>query len=168
MIVCGFPGIGKSSICQGGSGFIDLDSSAFKLHGGKLNVSLYVQVATELSRQGNTVFVSTHQEVVDELLAMVGWNHGNFIFTVCYPSLNLYDFWCRKLLDRYLNDSKTNRNRHAFQFVFEHYEDAIEHLMEVGAEDGVIDIQINDSGYDLLQVLRGYSITRSGEGVIAK
>lgn len=61
MIVCGFPGTGKSVMAKF-SRWVDLESTPFKK-----NWLLYAEVAKHMSDNGYTVMVSTHKEMLDAL-----------------------------------------------------------------------------------------------------
>ena len=61
MIVCGFPGTGKSMMAKF-SQWVDLESTPFKK-----NWLLYAEVAKHMSDNGYTVMVSTHAEMLDAL-----------------------------------------------------------------------------------------------------
>lgn len=61
MIICGFPGTGKSMMAKF-SQWVDLESTPFKK-----NWLLYAEVAKHMSDNGYTVMVSTHKEMLDAL-----------------------------------------------------------------------------------------------------
>lgn len=61
MIVCGFPGTGKSTMAKF-SRWVDLESTPFKK-----NWLLYAEVAKHMSDNGYNVMISTHKEVLDAL-----------------------------------------------------------------------------------------------------
>lgn len=61
MIVCGFPGTGKSMMAKF-SQWVDLESAPFKK-----NWLLYAEVAKYMSDNGYTVMVSTHEEMLNAL-----------------------------------------------------------------------------------------------------
>lgn len=61
MIICGFPGTGKSMMAKF-SRWVDLESTPFKK-----NWLLYAEVAKHMSDNGYTVMVSTHKEMLDAL-----------------------------------------------------------------------------------------------------
>ena len=61
MIICGFPGTGKSMMAKF-SRWVDLESTPFKK-----NWILYAEVAKHMSDNGYTVMISTHKEVLDAL-----------------------------------------------------------------------------------------------------
>lgn len=61
MIICGFPGTGKSTMAKF-SRWVDLESTPFKK-----NWLLYAEVAKHMSDNGYNVMISTHEEVLDAL-----------------------------------------------------------------------------------------------------
>lgn len=61
MIICGFPGVGKTTMAKI-SNWIDLESTPFEK-----NWLLYANVAKHMSNSGYTVMVSTHEEMLDAL-----------------------------------------------------------------------------------------------------
>ena len=61
MIICGFPGTGKSMMAKF-SQWVDLESTPFKK-----NWLLYAEVAKHMSDSGYNVMISTHKEVLDSL-----------------------------------------------------------------------------------------------------
>ena len=63
MIICGFPGTGKSTMARF-SRWVDLESTPFSCRGQWL---LYAEVAKHMSDNGYTVMVSTHKEMIDAL-----------------------------------------------------------------------------------------------------
>lgn len=68
LIICGYPGVGKSSIA-GWDNCIDLESSYFSFRNGvpqKFSewVPQYCRVAMDLGLQGYTVLTSTHEQVI--------------------------------------------------------------------------------------------------------
>lgn len=62
MIICGFPGTGKTTFARLTGKAVDLESTPFKK-----NWLLYAEVAKHMSDQGYTVMVSTHKEMLDAL-----------------------------------------------------------------------------------------------------
>lgn len=61
MIICGFPGVGKSTLARN-SNWIDLESTPFAK-----NWEIYANVAQHMLRQGYNVLVSTHSGLREEL-----------------------------------------------------------------------------------------------------
>ena len=70
MIIIGYQGIGKSSVSGADSGCIDLESSNFWNEGVRADdwYIYYCNIALDLSKQGFTVFTSSHKEVREYLL----------------------------------------------------------------------------------------------------
>ena len=64
MIICGFPGTGKSTVMNIFKGVVDLESTPFKK-----NWKIYADVAEHMHKQGYTVMVSSHKEMRNELLS---------------------------------------------------------------------------------------------------
>lgn len=62
MIICGFAGIGKSTLAKEVGGVIDLESTPFKNDWNK-----YIDVAKHMDEQGYTVLLSCHKELREQL-----------------------------------------------------------------------------------------------------
>lgn len=60
MIICGFPGVGKSTMAQA-SQWIDLESTPFQK-----DFETYARVAKHMSDNGYNVMVSTHTELLNQ------------------------------------------------------------------------------------------------------
>lgn len=60
MIICGFPGVGKSTMARA-SRWIDLESTPFQK-----DFETYARVAKHMSDNGYNVMVSTHTELLDQ------------------------------------------------------------------------------------------------------
>ena len=107
MIICGYPCIGKTSISTAKNRIIDLESSMFNDNNGKKNPGwekTYCRIAEDLSAQGYTVFVSTHQVVLDYL------KDSNHRVVLIYPHADLYKEWVERAEKRYKDDpSKKNK-----------------------------------------------------------
>ena len=129
MIIIGYQGIGKSTLAGPHLGYIDIESSNFKVDGMKIEgwQKIYCNIAKHLSRQGFKVFVSSHIEVRKEL------RDCNEEVVIIYPNLELKDEWIDKLLDAEL-----------------FYENKIKSLME---EDSFDHIVIDDMNYSLRWLL---------------
>lgn len=120
MIIAGYPGIGKSTIC--GCGLyraIDLDSSLFKEDDFPKR---YCKVAQKLAEQDYIVFVSTHAEVLDYL------RDHSISYYVIVPSTELKSVWIQKLKDRLKNDN-CDENIRALDFVSNNYDRSIVKIM---------------------------------------
>lgn len=103
MIIIGYQGIGKSSLCKTyGSSlrYIDLESSLMKdpMHDNKRWdnwAEIYCNIALSLSGQGYMVFVSSHKAIQDILA------ESKDDVAAIYPSKRIKDEWVKKLLERY-------------------------------------------------------------------
>lgn len=78
MIICGFPGTGKSCMARlNRTGrWVDLESTPFERDWGR-----YAKVAKHMSESGYAVMVSTHKELLDKLEQM------EVSYTVIVPSI---------------------------------------------------------------------------------
>lgn len=89
MIISGFPGIGKSSICRTIPNYTDLESTPFKK-----NWEIYVDVIEHMGKNHYNVFVSSHLSLRKELQ-----KRGlNYIFVV--PEKNLKDEYIERYKKR--------------------------------------------------------------------
>ena len=111
MIVCGFPGTGKSMMAKL-SQWVDLESTPFKK-----NWLLYAEVAKHMSDSGYTVMVSTHEEVLNALEQI----EANY--TVIIPPITDKDI--------YLHRYKMRGNTHDFiQLINENWQRWITAIIE--------------------------------------
>ena len=98
MIIIGYQGIGKSTIA-GENNFIDLESGNFWVNGKRADwwYIPYCQIAEHLSKQGYTVFTSSHEVVRKQLE-----NSTEDVYVI-FPALELKDDWIFKLRERWQN-----------------------------------------------------------------
>lgn len=89
IIICGFPGIGKSAISNTIPGVVDLESTPFNK-----NWDVYSDVALHMKEKGSTVLVSSHKE----LREMFREKHIDYVFVV--PSRSLKDEYMRRYKQR--------------------------------------------------------------------
>lgn len=128
MIIIGFPGIGKSSVTRAyegdtnTTGYIDLESSNFVKDGNW--VKEYCGLAIDLDLQGYNVFVSSHKNV-REYLAEKQDMFPDIVEV--FPSKELCDMWCQRLSRRY-QDSPTEKNIRAFDYVRQNFDDAVDEM----------------------------------------
>lgn len=144
MIVIGYQGIGKSTICKDNPKYIDFESSALKMFGRRPpNWELpYCQMAIWLSKQGYVVFTSSHKEVREMLKGC-----DEYCIAIV-PTLELKNEWCIKLKRRY-EESGLEKDKLALLNANDRYEDNIKEIM-----DDVPDTFLIDSmGYDLKQIV---------------
>lgn len=112
MIICGFPGIGKSFVAKNYHGFVDLESTPFKK-----NWNLYTDVAIHMNNNGYHVLMSSHKEVRDMLLSK------NVGFSVIIPLI--------EDKETYMKRYKTRGNTEEFiKFLDENYEKFITEIMD--------------------------------------
>ena len=144
MIIIGYQGIGKSSLAGPHLGYIDLESSNFKVDGMKIEgwQKIYCNIAKHLSRQGFKVFVSSHIGVRKEL------RNCNEDVVIIYPNLELKDEWIDKLRKRYI-ETHGDKDYNVLLDAELFYEDKIKSLMEEKFEHIVID----DMNYSLRWLL---------------
>ena len=110
MIVIGYQGIGKSTLARKSFRYIDLESSALRKGNMRWQnwYEPYCMIAEWLSRQGYTVFVSSHKEVRDYL--------NEFCeepFCAVVPSEDLKDEWIERLRERHKR-LPTDKNYRAY------------------------------------------------------
>ena len=111
MIVIGYQGIGKSTLSRKNFRYIDLESSALRKGGVRWENwhEPYCMIAEWLSKQGYTVFVSSHKEVRGYLNECC-----KEPFCAVVPSESLKDEWIDKLLKRY-EQFPTDKNYRAYR-----------------------------------------------------
>lgn len=109
MIIVVYQGIDKSTLIGPESNCIDLESSNFFVDGKRDEnwYKIYVSIAVDLSKQGFTVFTSSHKVVRDELLK---YDEKIYIIT---PSLALEEEWVNKLECIY-NVTKSDKDYKAY------------------------------------------------------
>ena len=129
MIVIGYPGVGKSYFTKHHPSdikVIDLESSCFVKNDDW--AKSYVNVAIDLSSQGNCVFISAHNPVRKELIS----RNRKDVFAI-YPSIEFKDKWLENLHDRYKKTKTTEeagKNYRAWDRAEDYYDKDINGLME--------------------------------------
>ena len=126
MIVIGYQGIGKSTLAQKDFRYVDLESSALRQGNVRWHnwYEPYCMIAEWLSKQGYTVFVSSHKEVRDYL--------NEFCeepFCAVVPSESLKDEWIDKLKRRY-EQFPTDKNYRAYMNAVDRYTENIREIKE--------------------------------------
>lgn len=127
MIIIGYPGIGKSSLA-GRNNCIDLESTNF-WHNDKRPadwVIYYCNIAEDLSKQGYTVFVASHEAVRNRLQEV-----SKEPVICIYPALPLKDEWINKLNIRY-QITKSTKDLKAYENVSQYYDTQIQTLTHCG------------------------------------
>ena len=126
MIICGYQGIGKSTLSNADNKCIDLESGNFWIDGKRQDnwYMIYCNIAIELSKQGYVVFLSSHKVVRDYLSSLPKTED---IYVVC-PSADLKDEWITKLEARY-NATNLEKDYKAWKNAEQCYLDNIKELM---------------------------------------
>lgn len=148
MIIIGYQGIGKSTLA-GKRNCIDLESGNFWVDG-KRDEKWYIpycQIAKHLSKQGYTVFVSSHKVVQEELK-----NSREKVYVIC-PSSDLKDKWIDKLRTRW-EATGLNKDYKAYINAVDRYSENIQELMNSGFTAAVID----NMNYSINSILTNLSM----------
>lgn len=153
MICVTYQCVGKSTLCRNKNisfKFIDLESSCFRNDEGIRPNDWYIyytNVAIDLSKQHNIVFVSSHKEVRDRLK-----DCGENVVCI-FPSLKLKDQWIAKLEARY-KETGSDKDYRALQNAIHSYDENIKDLMECG----IPCIEIEDMNYELKNLVINHEI----------
>ena len=144
MIIIGYQGIGKSTLCKNNLKYIDLESSALKMFGRRPpNWYIpYCQIAIWLSQQGYVVFTSSHKEVRKYLIGT-----DEYCIAIV-PSPQLKKEWVEKLKARY-HESNSEKDLNAYMNAKTRYEENIQEIMDDEADTFVID----SMDYDLKHIV---------------
>ena len=154
MIVVGYQGIGKSTLCKSKNisfRFIDLESSSFRGKDGARPDDWYIyycNVAEHLSKQNCVVFVSSHKEVRDIL------KNSNENVVCVFPSLKIKDEWIKRLENRY-NMTKSDKDYRAWKNALQCYDNNVKDLENCG----IPFIEIDNMNYKLDEIIIDYEIS---------
>ena len=125
VVVSGFPGVGKTTLFSKNEGLVllDSDSSKFSWEDAANRVrhsewpANYISHILENMNSADAIFVSSHQEVRDALVA------NDLAFVLVYPGLEMRDEYIQRYKDR--------GNKSFFVALLEeNYEEWIQGLME--------------------------------------
>lgn len=124
MVVIGYQGIGKSTLARKSFRYIDLESSALRKGNMRWQnwYEPYCMIAEWLSKQGYTVFVSSHKEVRDYL--------NEFCeepFCAVVPSESLKDEWIERLRERHKR-LPTDKNYRAYMNAVDRFTENIREI----------------------------------------
>lgn len=155
-IIFGFPGIGKSTLANNKDSFvkfIDLESSCFyDSNGNKPDkwYEYYGNIAIDLAKQSNYVFVSTHSDVLKYITQKVNndINYFDIRLLIVYPQINLKNDWIEKLQKRYQR-TQSQKDKKALDRVIEHFEEDINNLNDFTKTNKIRSLIINKNDYDL-------------------
>ena len=154
LIIIGYQGIGKSSYAQTSTRkeAIDLESSLFYCEGHRPEEweKIYCNVAMSLASNGYTIFISSHRNVINELIHSHS-NDDNFSIVIVTPSHNLKDDWIAKLHYRYVNDN-TDKNYRAYIDAQNNFTEEVNYLTSIKEFSC---IQIDFMNYEFAKIVRG-------------
>lgn len=145
MIVIGYQGIGKTSLCSKHENYIDLESGLMK---DPMNenkrwdnwAEIYCNIALSLSGQGYTVFVSSHKAVQDKLKDSL-----DSVIAI-FPSKKIKNEWIDKLQNRW-QETSLKKDEIAWLDAKEHFDDEIDILSQtpfVRCEIGIISYDLDE------------------------
>lgn len=162
MILIGYQGVGKTTMCKKHKSCIDLDSSLFKfdslLRRDPRWYVTYCRYAVELANQGYIVCVSSHKPVRNYLNEMRTANEmvevspknnrpNNYpLVGICTPSGNLQKVWIKKLKKRFKHDP-SYKNYKAYLDAYNFYEPKTDELAKDERFDFII--EITEPSYNL-------------------
>lgn len=129
LIICGYPGIGKSSIA-GWNNCIDLESSYFSFRNGvpqKFSewVPQYCETALDLANQGFTVLISCHRNVWHYLNEKIKYHaipRCNIPIVIFRPKPDMKEAWGIRLVKRYLQ-SGSDKDLRAFEGAMKYWDE---------------------------------------------
>ena len=139
MIIIGYQGIGKSTLANSCFKYIDLESGCFWVDGKRHDdwYIAYTQMAEHLSKQGYSVFVSSHEVVRNSLV------DSDEKVICCVPDISLKDKWIEKLKLRY-EKSGLEKDYKAYMNAFDRFSENINEIMSSGF--GILKITSIDYG----------------------
>jgi broad-specificity NMP kinase len=178
MIVIGYPGVGKTTLCGRKKGTIDLESIFF--HGSAKEKNweqLYCEVALDLSRQGYIVFVSSHHEVCEKIICLRNPDIDEVV--AVYPESNerMKTQWIQRLRNRVDMDQQISygkgsnigaaldeKDKHALKRAEDHY------FVDTSAMSKLpfCRIELSTMQYDLLKEIAEVQKSRCDPATIHK
>ena len=159
-IIIGYQGIGKSTLANSKTGFIDLESSHFRVNGVRPDdwYKAYCNIALYLSRQGYDVFMSSHA-VVQKRLSETNSTGEKII--VCYPAKALREAWTKKLQERH-EKTQLDKDFRAWKNAEDRYEANIQELIDDAEKYGFVKAEIASADYKLEEVLKPMLLSLGG------
>lgn len=149
-IFIAYQGVGKSKTAEENDGFIDLESSNFKDENGKRHkdwYKTYVNIAFDLATQGYRVFVSSQEEVRNQIAELKDKYQKIRVYTI-YPHISLRNEWIERLRNRYKKNS-TEKNKIAWLNAKENFSKNIRELEDFSESNNIIEIIIDEMDYNL-------------------
>lgn len=164
VIVCGYQGIGKSTVAKDIPNIIDLESSSFYGADEKTRPEnwayFYVKIAIDQALRGNDVFLSCHDSVREQLYLqyhdLYDEERSYVAPLVIIPAIELKREWENRLLDRYFI-SLEPKDRRAYEFHTKEFETNVNELIS-NTSLPLPTIFIRDINYDLRELIYNYLI----------
>lgn len=156
MIIFGYQGIGKSTLCKTGyECIIDLESSMFRtpMHPERSEdwFQAYGNIAYHLSHEYNKIVLcACHDKIRDYIYEEK--ETKNEPIAICYPSLDLKEAWLEKLAERYELTHEL-KDKAALDFAVASYTSSIKALEKDTRFDRII---LTDINYSLVSSVINY------------
>lgn len=132
LIICGYPGIGKSSIA-GWNNCIDLESSLFSHYENSCRksddiwVREYCNLAYYLALQGYTVMTSTHAAVIDCFDHLKVAYYKDVPIVIFCPRADMKEAWGIRLMKRY-NETNLDKDFRALEGAIRYWNSNMEYM----------------------------------------
>lgn len=156
MIIFGYQGIGKSTLCKTGYAcIIDLESYMFRtpMHPERSEdwFQAYGNIAYHLSHEyGKIVLCACHDKIRDYIYEEKDTKNEHI--AICYPSLDLKDAWLEKLTKRYELTHEL-KDKAALDFAVASYTSSIKALEKDTRFDHIV---LTDISYSMLSSVINY------------
>ena len=150
-----YQGVGKSNTVNDNIGFVDLESSNFRLEDGYRPddwYKYYSQIAFDLAIQGYSVFTSSHDVVRKELARIRDKHHPGIKIAIVYPIPELRDAWIERLQKRY-DKNPTRKNEAALGNAKDRLPENVKEMEADAHKYGFEIIEINSTDYSLIDKL---------------
>lgn len=162
-----YQGVGKSSTVNECDGFIDLESSNFRLENGfrpENWYKFYAQIAFDLASQGYSVFVSSHDVVRRQISYMKDKYYPNVRVAIVYPTIDIKDEWIERLKKRY-EENPTEKNKVAYLNAKDRFDENIAEMKKDANDFGFDKVEIDTCKYKLIDKLplEDYNVARCYE-----
>lgn len=150
-----YQGVGKSNTVDENVGFIDLESSNFRLEDGYRPddwYKYYAQVAFDLATQGYSVFTASHDVVRKELARIREKYHPEIEIAIVFPKPELRDEWVERLQKRY-DKNPTRKNAAALGNAKDRLPENVAEMRDDAYKYGFSIIEIDSTEYFLIDKL---------------
>lgn len=150
-----YQGVGKSNTVNDNIGFVDLESSNFRLEDGYRHddwYKYYSQIAFDLATQGYSVFTSSHDVVRKELARIRDKHHPEIKIAIIYPKPELRDAWIERLQKRY-DKNPTRKNEAALGNAKDRLPENVKEMEADAHEYSFEIIEIDSTDYSLIDKL---------------